>query len=129
MQNQYTETDKQLNRAMGADDDYDECVFATCGNPVTKWRPSAVDDELIPACDKHYNDPTITPRRWENAWKKNKAVLYETAGRKCYICGKPAVCLYDATFAEIHSRYGKIPEDHVPDLHGICWDCLSEDCR
>ena len=56
------------------DDDpgYEEqCVVARCPRPATQWMPSHIDGKLMPACEKHYNDPKMTPRRWENAISAN----------------------------------------------------------
>ncbi len=71
--------------------DYEECLAPRCGKPATRWMPSPIDGKLMPTCDKHYNDPKMTPRRWNNARKWREDCIRELLGKKCHYCGKQAV--------------------------------------
>ena len=53
----------------------------------------------MPACDKHYNDPKITERRWANARVRAEKTAEALADLKCYKCGgKPVVMFADKSY-------------------------------
>jgi len=86
-----TECEERILGWMNLGVDYEECLAPRCGRPATRWIPSHIDGKLMPACDKHYNDPKITPRRWNNARKWREEHIKELIGKKCHYCGKQAV--------------------------------------
>jgi hypothetical protein len=76
---------------------------------------------LMPACDKHFHDSSITPRRWENARKRREAAIKEMMGKKCYFCGRPATGWVDMNLEPAFDKYGNdIPSDYVPKWAPIC---------
>ena len=105
--------------------DYEECLI--CDREATHHIQSDVDGDLIPACDKHFNDQKMTKRRWENNWARYKAHIKETESKRCFFCGEPA--LGSMLITEEHvSKYGfygdKIPDDYTSDLQPLCAMCL-----
>ncbi len=111
------------SRDLEIDNDYEECVISGCGRPATQWLPSHVDGKLMPACDKHYHDSSITPMRWENARKRREALIKEFMGKKCYICGKPAIAFAYANLKSDLEKYGNnLPNDYVPEYVWTCDD-------
>ncbi len=112
------------HKDLGIDDDYEECVITRCGRQATLWKPSQVDGKLIPVCDKHYHDSSITPKRWENARKRREATIKEFMGKKCHICGKPATGWVDINIESAVDKYGdNIPGAYIPKCVWICGNC------
>ena len=113
---------------LGVDVEYEECVIRTCGRPATRWIPSHIDGKLMPACDKHYYDSRIIPRRWENARKKREDAIRELIGKKCYYCGKQAIGWEDENVLPALEKYGNdLPSDYVPKYKWLCADCFLSD--
>ena len=83
--------------------DYEECLI--CDREATHHIRSDVDGDLIPACDKHFNDPKMTKRRWENSWGRYKPATKEMESKRCFFCGEPALG-YMLITEEHVSKYG-----------------------
>jgi hypothetical protein len=76
---------------------YPSCLI--CGWAATHWIPSKADGWLMPACDKHYNDPKITERRWANARARRTKETDAISDLRCYKCGgRPVVVFGDDNY-------------------------------
>lgn len=74
---------------------FPECLI--CGEIPTHWIQAKDDGWLMPACDKHFNNPKITQKRWAKARAKRKEIAEEQADLKCCRCGRrPVVSFIDA---------------------------------
>lgn len=121
-----TECEERILGWMNLGVDYEECLAPRCGRPATRWIPSHIDGKLMPTCDKHYNDPRITARRWNNARKWRDDRIRELIGKKCHYCGKQAVWWEDVNICPALDKYGNdIPSDYVPKWVPICEDYMT----
>ena len=113
---------------IGVDLDYEDCVIRACVKPATRWKPSHIDGKLIPACEKHFNDPSITPRRWENARKRRERIIRELIGKRCYHCGKQATVRgYKNLTPALDSHAKELQSDVDSNLVWKCIDCSLAD--
>jgi hypothetical protein len=62
-----------------------DCLI--CGEIPTHWIPAKDDGWLMPACDKHFNNPKITEKRWAKARAIREEIAEEMADLKCCKCG------------------------------------------
>jgi hypothetical protein len=91
--------------------------------------PSPVDGKLMPTCEKHFHDPKMTHRRWENARKKYEAEVRELSDKKCYHCGGQALGTVDLNSDAAFEKYGNewldnddLRKAYVPK---IVWECKT----
>ena len=114
---------------LGIEREHEYCVVTRCDKPATRWITSRVDGKLIPACEKHYHDPKMTPRRWENARKKYEAEVRSLIGKKCYWCGGQAEGTVDLNSDAAFEKYGNewldnddLWKEYIPK---IVWECKA----
>ena len=104
-------------------EDYEECLV--CGKPVTQWIPSYTDGVLIPACDKHFHDKTITPKQWENKRKSREEYIKGLIDKECYYCGKQADGWGNVNCDEYFRKYGNdFPSDYIAEITPVCSKCI-----
>ena len=95
-----------------------------CGERAAHWIPAKADGWLMPACDKHYDDPKITERRWANARARAEKTAEELADLKCCVCsGKPVRSFLDACWAPDLDT----PDNITPYGLPLCGDCSLSD--
>lgn len=100
-----------------------ECLI--CGETATNWIPAKADGWLMPACDKHYNNPKITERRWANARARREKSTEEIAYLKCCRCGRrPVVSFIHASRApDLATVDSTTPRGFLP----LCDKCNMSD--
>jgi hypothetical protein len=95
-----------------------ECLI--CGEIVTHWIPAKADGWLMPVCDKHFNNPKITEKRWAKARATREEIAEEMADLKCYKCGGMPV----TGFIPANEAEGWITLDNnAPDWIPLCDEC------
>ena len=100
---------------------FPECLI--CGEIPTHWTP-AKDGWLMPACDKHFNNPKITEKRWAKARAIREKNAEELADLKCCKCGGMPVTTFIDTWRVPDLA---TPDNITPDGLPLCDKCSLSD--